>query len=121
MDAHTDIDIHTEHDAADIIICQQVNEILQKHYPGHLWAIGCNHDAGIIHIELPYQTRVQTRFPFGFLMHISSTKSYTEMEKKVMQFGGELLERYKLVRGPATDFSAALAKENGLDIDGAIK
>ncbi len=121
MQSQIDIDGHTEHDAADIFVCQQVNEILQKHYPGHLWSVGCNHEAGTIHIELPYQTRVQTRFPFGFLMHISSTRSFAEMEKKVMLFGGELLERYNLARGAATNTSALLARENGLNLDGALK
>lgn len=121
MEAYTDIDGHTERDAADIIVCHQVNEILQKHYPGHLWSVGCNHEAGTVHIELPYATRVKTRFPFGFLLYISSLKSASEMEKKVMRAGGELLERFKLERGRATKFSAMLAKENGLNTDGALK
>lgn len=121
MGTHAEIDIHTANDAADLIVCHQVNEILQKHYPNHLWAVGCNHEAGTVHVELPYQTRIQTRFPFGFLLHVSSMKNADEMEKKVMLAGGELLERYKLKRGAATSQTRLLAKENGLNTDGALR
>jgi hypothetical protein len=111
----TSIDISSEHDLADIEACHRVGEILSIQYPGHPWQVGVKHDAGTIHIELPYLTRLRTRFPYGFLLHLSSLRNHDTARKKVIWAGGELLERYGLPRGAATADTPALAMQNGLD------
>lgn len=121
MNAHTEIDIHSEFDVADIKVCNDVNDILTRYYPGHFWMVGCNHKAGTVHIELPYQTRIQTRFPYGYLLHITSLSNPDVMKKKVMIAGGEMLERYGLPRGAANDYTAIDARKHGLDKSGVIK
>lgn len=115
MHTETAIDIHSEHDAADLAACKLVNDILIQHYPGHPWMVGVNHKAGTVHIELPYQDRIRTRFPYGFLLHLSSLRSEAEARRKVVWAGGELLERYGLPRGRATSDAWNIAAEHGLD------
>ena len=43
-----------EHHTADIALCQRVSDDLTKHYPGHPWAIGADHEAGCLWIHLAY-------------------------------------------------------------------
>lgn len=114
------IDIHSEYDAKDITLCKQINDILQKHYPGHPWMVGCNHKAGTIHIELPYLDRLRTRFPYGYMLHINKMVRPSVVRKKTIHAGGELLERYNLARGKATENSELDAAMHGLDRSNAV-
>lgn len=119
MDISTVIDIHTQNDAADIDLCRKVSEILNRHYPKHLWMVGADHKSGMIYVELPYETAIRA-FPFGFALHIGKLGNAKTMKKKVMSAGGELLERFGLKRGAALKDTLGLAKENGLDTSGKI-
>lgn len=114
MEPATAIDIHTRHDAADIALCGKVSEILNRHYPEHLWMVGADHQAGLIYVELPYDPIIRV-YNLGFKLHITKLGNAKSMEKKVMKAGGELLERYKLKRGKASNDVLDLARENGLD------
>ena len=114
MEATTAIDMPTEYDAADEELCRKVSEILNRHYPDHLWMVGADHHAGLIYVELPYDTLIHV-YNLGFKLHINKLGNAKSMQKKVMKAGGELLERYKLKRGRASENVLGLAKENGLD------
>lgn len=103
----------------DADLCRKISDILMMHYPEHLWMVGADHQAGMIYVELPYDSVIRN-FQFGFNMHISKLGNARTMEKKVMKAGGELLERFKLKRGRADDGFLSLAKENGLDTSGKI-
>lgn len=119
MEAITSIDIHTEHDKKDLALCGEVSAILNKHYPKHLWMVGCDHASGMIYVELPYATKIMM-FPYGFSLHIPKLGSVRTMKKKVVWAGGELLERFKLKRGMAADDVIDIAKQNGLDTSGSV-
>lgn len=103
---------------ADQDVCVAVGEDLTRHYPGHLWSVGCDHRAGTIVIDLPYQKPAHLR-NFAYLLHIPTILG-PGGQAAVMRAGGELLERFGLARGAATDESGLLAKENGLIVDDAV-
>lgn len=103
---------------ADEDVCRAVGEDLTKHYPGHLWFVGCNHEAGTVVIDLPYEKPLHLR-GYGMLLHIATILG-AGGQKFVMRAGGELLERFGLRRGAASIESADAAKENGLDAGNAI-
>ena len=119
MEAVTTIDIHNEHDKADLELCGKVSEILNNNYPYHLWMVGCDHQAGLVYVELPYGKTTKL-FPFGFALHIKKLGNAKSMKKKVVWAGGELLERWNLTRGRASEDVLGLAAENGLDSSGAV-
>jgi len=103
---------------ADEDVCRAVGQDLERHYPGHFWAVGCDHAAGTVAIDLPYEKPPHLR-NYGYLLHLSTLMG-PGGQLAAMRAGGELLERFGLVRGPATPESAMLARENGLDADAAI-
>lgn len=105
----------------DILLCHQVSEVLNKHYEGHPWLVGANHDAGTINVQLTYLDKLGRMFKHGFLLHISKIQSIGDLEKKVMRSGGELLERWKLSRTRATNESWQKAQQNGLITEGALR
>lgn len=121
MEHHVQIDGHTPNDVADIALCRDVGEILEKYYPGHFWMVGCNHEAGSLHIELAYQEKTAKRFPYGYLLHIHNLSNPDVRRQKVMHAGGELLERYGLARGKATPYAALDVRNNGIDKSGEIR
>lgn len=101
---------------ADQDLCRAIGEDLAKHYPGHPWNVGVDLDSGSISIELCYPHPGIQNVTFGYRLH-PQTMMAPGGQKRVMQAGGELLERYQLARGPATDESHARATENGLIYD----
>lgn len=121
MESHVQIDGHTVHDLADIELCQDVGAILEQHYPGHFWMVGCNHEAGTLHIELGYTEKTVKRFPYGYLLHIHNLQNHDTRKKKVVFAGGELLERYGLKRGRANRHAFADVKAKGIDKAGMIQ
>ncbi len=106
--------------AADIALCYQISELLNKHYNGHPWMIGCNHEAGDLHIQLAYPSRIGKLGRHGYRIHITNIVNHDVLAKKVMLAGGELLERWGLERDQADEQSYAKAKEHGLIKEGAI-
>lgn len=103
---------------ADHDLCVAVGEDLTSTYPGYFWNVGCNHEAGALHIELviPHQVGNTTK---GFLMHISTAVG-PGGQKAVRKAGGELLERWGLPRGRAPKDTIERALEHGLDEGNAI-
>lgn len=121
MESTVVLEHYGEQKAKDILLCHQVNAVLNKHYPGHPWLIGANHEAGTINVQLTYldkHGKVGKMGNWGFLLHIAKVKTIPDLEKKVMLAGGELLERWQLARDKATDTSWQKAKENTLITDG---
>jgi hypothetical protein len=98
--------------AADIALCKDISDILNRHYPNHPWMVGCNHEAGDLYIQLAYPSRIGHLARHGYRIHMACSQDL--MKKKVMRAGGELLERWKLPREKANSDSYAKAKSNGL-------
>lgn len=102
---------------ADIDVCLAVSEDLNRHYPGHPWAVGCDHNAGTVAIDIAMPKPPALKL-FGYLLHISTCIG-PGGQAAVMRAGGELLERYGIRRGRATNESRDVALEHGLDVDGS--
>ena len=103
---------------ADQDVCLAVGEDLTRMYPGYAWMVGCNHEAGTLHIDLPGQKPVGME-RFGYLLHISTVLG-AGGQKAVMRAGGEMLERLRLRRGFAHPDTNEIAREHGLDTGNAV-
>lgn len=119
MEIYTEIDVQTEHDAADIALCKEIYEILNKHYPAHLWQVGANSYTGVVDIKLLYPDGRHRITNFGYGLKISSLDA-PFIKKKIIKAGGELLERYGLPRSKATAYTIVDAITNGLDKTGRV-
>ena len=108
------------HAMADQDVCVAVGEDLSQHYPGHPWCVGCNHDAGTVVIRLAYDPPSENPrlAEMGYLLHLTTVLG-AGGQKRVMQAGGEMLERWGLSRNGATIESRVIAATNGLDTDAA--
>lgn len=104
-----------EHGATDEALCILVGQDLTKHYPGHPWMVGVNTEAGTVVIDLGYDKPLHLA-RMAYMIHIPTLKSQGGF-KHVMRAGGEILERFGVPRGTATDNTAAYAQENGLIAD----
>ena len=74
-------------------IAKNVAELLQQTYPGYQWAVNADLHGGVVHI---YNLNLSGRW--GFLMKVKDVVE-DGGKRKVMQAGGELLERYRVSRG----------------------
>lgn len=80
--------------AVDFVTAKQAADTLHKHYPGHLWAVTC--DAGVLSVRNLYLSG-----NWGFIIRLGPVYSASELDKLVMEAGGEILERYNVSRGMA--------------------
>ena len=101
--------------AADLALAANVLRDLGSVYPGYLWDVAADHEAGILTIKLriPNMIRKGMGDP-GFLMHIATVIG-ADGVKKVRWAAGEVLERHKLPRSKAPDDWLEMALTNGLD------
>lgn len=78
---------------ADYDTAKKIAETLNKHYPGHLWGVTASQETGVATIM---NLRLSGRW--GFIVKLSDILHDPSL-KKVIQAGGEILERYKVSRG----------------------
>jgi hypothetical protein len=79
-------------DVRDIGLAKEVGEILNKHYPGHLWSTYVA--SGVVFIK---NLRLSTKA--GMVLHLKNLTDAGARTKRVVQAGGEFLERAHWVRG----------------------
>lgn len=79
---------------ADLEIAKQMTVVLDKHYPGHMWAVNVDSAGGVATVK-----NFRLSGQWGFVLKLGVTYSGSEFDRRVMLAGGELLERYKLHRG----------------------
>lgn len=77
----------------EVGLARDAANMLNKHYPGFLWAVNVNADptGGVMQIK-----NYTVSYKYGYTLHL--TKLDVNM-KKVMRAGGEILERARLARG----------------------
>ena len=85
-------------------LVKNVADVLYKHYPGHLWAVGPSNDYSMLAI---WNEALSSRYG----MWIRITDIDPEY-KKVMLWAGELLERANVSRGKANIDELATLKRN---------
>lgn len=79
-------------DLRDISLAREIGEILNEHYPGHLWTAYIA--GGVAFVK---NLRLSSRM--GMALHLDNMTDAGVRKKKVIRAGGEFLERAHWVRG----------------------
>lgn len=79
---------------ADYETSKRIAERLNASYPGYLWAVHVQWKQGIATIR-----NLSLSGVWGYIVHLLSVASASELEDKAMRAGGEILERYRMRRG----------------------
>ena len=79
--------------ASSKLLCGNIMSALDKHYPAfrNFWMINIDQDGGIVQVR-----NFMLSGKMGFVLH--TAKIDPEM-KSIVRAGGELLERYRALRG----------------------
>ena len=86
---------------------KNVADVLYKHYPGHLWAVGPSNDYSMLAI---WNEGLSSKYG----MWIRVTDIDPEY-KNIMRWAGELLERAKVTRGRANEQELLSLKRDSMD------
>lgn len=78
---------------ANEAIAKQVAEVLDKHYPGHAWAVNADVMQGIVKVH-----NLNLSGEWGFILKMDSLLN-DPTERPIVNAGGELLERFNISRG----------------------
>ncbi len=76
----------------ELNLAKRTAELLHKHYPGHLW--GVNVEGAFLDVRNFYLSG-----NYGFRLSIPATYSSSDLDKRIINAGGEILERYRQRRG----------------------
>lgn len=117
-DISLDVQSYGEHAMTEQDLCIAVGEDLTKHYPGYDWLCGANVQAGTIVIDLMVD-KPHHLANHGYLLHLGTLMA-PGGHKRVMEAGGEMLERFGLPRSAAPQDWRKRAVENGLDTAGEV-
>lgn len=99
-------EMYPEHHAREIHIAKQVSEVLEKHYPGYMWGVNVNLPGGMVDIKALRLSGV-----WGCYIKLASIINDPYMTK-VKEYGGEILERYRVSRSAAdTDQILSLERD----------
>lgn len=82
--------------ANELVMAKNMADLLHRHYPGHLWAV--NVDGGMANVR-----NLALSGQWGFRIKVPLIYSASQFDRKVVMAGGELLERYRVRRGAATE------------------
>lgn len=88
--------------ANDLVMAKTMSEVLNRHYPGHMWAVNVQGVQGIATI---YNLALSGRW--GFVLRLPDHYSASDFDRAIVNAGGELLERYRLARGKFSDSAHA--------------
>ena len=75
------------------MIAKLAAQILCKHYPAHLWAVGWAPGMTLVIKNMAMNGR------YGYTVDAAKAATVSELEHAVMYGGGELLERCGMTRG----------------------
>lgn len=117
------IQAYGENSLADIELGKKVLDALEHYYPNHAFFVQCNHEAGVVTIQLLYEdkNKLVKRWLHGMLIHITSLQTESEIKLRAMRDGGELLERYNLARSGANPYTYVDAASKEIILDGVMQ
>jgi hypothetical protein len=93
-------------EAAIISLVKNVAEVLEKHYPGHAWAVGPSNDYSMLAIW-----NEALSMKYGMWIRINEIDADY---KNVMNWAGELLERARVSRGRANEAELQTIERNAM-------
>lgn len=79
-------------EAAEMLLAKQVAEKLHEHYPGQMWAVSVERAQFIVVRNLNLSGQ------YGYRIDIPTLYSASELARKAIVAGGELLERFNASR-----------------------
>lgn len=93
-------------DNQDEILAKRAGDLLERHYPGHLWAVFINSEktGGVMYIK-----NFRVSFIYGYVLHLSNVYADPQL-KCVVKAGGEILERAHMKRGRADGLLAKVVE-----------
>lgn len=83
-----------ESEAYDFSKSMEIAEALNKHYPGHLWAVRVQGKQGIATIH-----NMALSDMWGYVIKLDPLYSASYLNDKAIKAGGEILERFGVARG----------------------
>lgn len=91
------VEPHTPADVYDFELSKKIADMLNKHYPGHMWAVNVNSDKqqGVCNI---FNFAISKRY--GYVLHLKTIQQDAKLAC-VIKAGGEILERADFIRGKA--------------------
>ena len=112
-----------EHLYKDLDLGKKVLYILEHAYPGHAWFVNAMTESGYITIQLMYPGADEKLriWKYGMLIHAKNLGTANDMQKIVVKDGGELLERYNMVRGRFEADSYINFLQKGVETAGMVK
>lgn len=78
----------------DMALAKDVADALNAQYPGHLWAVNCRGEDGIMTIH-----NLMLSGEWGYTLRLDKSYSASDLNRRAIMAGGEILERYKVARG----------------------
>lgn len=107
---------------ADVKLGQKMIDALEFYYPNHAFFVQCSHEAGTLSIQLLYEDKkkIIKRWMHGMLIHIINLTTDSDIKRRAMLDGGELLERYQLARGGANPYTYIDAASKEIITEGAV-
>lgn len=87
-------DYDMQQNMLDIAMAKDVADALNAHYPGHYWAVNCRGEQGIMTIH-----NLMLSGEWGYRLLLDNSYSASDLRKRAIMAGGEILERYKVARG----------------------
>lgn len=95
-------DQETAGDALDFSMSKAIAEAIHLKYPGHLWAVRVRGDQGVATIH-----NLMLSAEYGYLLKLDKNFSISDLERRAIFGAGEILERFKVMRGRAQDDNLA--------------
>lgn len=73
-------------------LAKECADLLQNHYPGHLWAVNINTEGGIAIVK-----NLAVSSLYGYVIHLKNLLDDPK-RKRIIMAGGEILERARLAQ-----------------------
>lgn len=109
---NTAIESASANDLQNLEMAKRACGVLAQHYPNHMWKVLANTEGGTLAVF-----NLMLSAQMGYVVKLPETYSSSELDKRVMLAGGEVLERYNLARGGFNQFQYdALRSEKGKHI-----
>ena len=80
--------------ANDMILAKEIADTLTQHYGGWAWAVHVDGKNGVASIR-----NVQLSGTWGYVLKLVNMYSASDFRKDVVRAGGEILERFGVIRG----------------------
>lgn len=93
---------HSASDALDFSMSKMIGEKLNEKYPGHLWAVRVRGEQGVATIH-----NFMLSAEYGYLLKLDQSYSASDLLARAVRGAGEILERFKQMRGRVNDDAIA--------------